>query len=289
MNVKLMPYSCMVVLLMLISSCIREDLSDCPPKQYEVRLSVKDKNYTNIDNFPQIARMEESAPFSSFEGTIYYILRDSITGRVVKESSVETLSEGGQTYSLLLDNMADGVYTLTAWGNMTTDYPAGVLHQDGKEHTDIYMATRVLHLGHTYQTAELPLERMKGALLLICSNFPSVVTSIEQNVTHVYPQVDAARNYIGDAQIQKRTPFKPFTTLLLAPTSQPGANLKLRFYADKLDAETPFLELPEMDLAVRRNEISALSVDYKVTDGVWEIQAFIQGQWVTLHRLDIDN
>lgn len=288
MNVRLIHNFCMVVLLVLISSCIREDLSDCPPSQYAVQVSVKDKNYTNVDNFSQLVRMSESSPFSSFEGTIYYILTDPSTGKIVKGSSITPISGGGQTYSIMFDDVPNGEYTLTVWGNVTSDYPIGVLHQDGKEYVDVYVGTATLKFGPNYQPVEVPLERAKGMLLVVCSNFPSVVTSIEQNVNHVYPTVDANLNYMGDTNVLKRVPFRTFITTVLSPTSSGTSKVKLRFFADNLDAVNPFFELPEMDLGVRRNEVSAISVDYKATDGVWEVQVFIQGEWVTLHRLTIE-
>lgn len=288
MNVRLIHNFCMVVLLVIISSCIREDLSGCPPSAYAVRVSVKDKNYSNVDNFSQLVRMPESSPFSSFEGTIYYILTDPSTGKTIRESSITPLSGGEQTYSITFGDVPDGEYRLTVWGNVTSDYPIGVLHRDSKEYVDVYVGSATLKFGPNYQPVEIPLERTKGLLLLVCYNFPSAVTSIEQSVNHIYPSVDANLNYMGDTNVLKRVPFQTFITTALSPTSSGTSKVKLRFFADNLDAANPFFELPEMDLAVRRNEVSAISVDYKAADGVWEVQAFIQGEWVTLNRLTIE-
>lgn len=288
MNVRLIHHFCMLVLLFLVSSCIREDLSDCPPSHYEVRVSVKDKNYTNVDHFPQLVRMAEDAPFSSFEGSISYTLHDAATGILVKESSVSAVSGGDQMYSITFNDVPDGEYTLTVWGNVTTEFPAGVLHRDGKEHTDIYMATRVLRFDGAYQTAEVPLERMKGKLLLICTNFPSAVNRVEQRVSNVYQSVDAGLNYAGSAPVSKSVAFQPFWGTVLAPTSEEGVSkLKLSFYSDATRAAGPILELPEMDVVIKRNEVSAISIDFKVTDGGYEVWAFVNGQWVVLHLLGI--
>ena len=288
MNVRLVHNFCMVVLLILISSCIREDLSDCPPSQYEIKVSVKDKNYTNISSFPQLTPMDENAPFSSFEGTVYYILSDAVTGSRVKESSLSAVGGADQTFTISFNDVPDGEYTLTVWGNMTAEYPAGVLHQDGKEHTDIYMATRTFKLDRNYKTDEVPLERMKGKFLLLCTNFPSAVNRVEQTVSQVYQSVDANRNYSGSTQVTKSMAFQPVLQTLLAPTSQEGVSkLKLSFYADATRASDAFLELPEMDLNMKRNEISAISVDFKAPDGVFEIWSFVDGEWTMLHRLGI--
>ena len=88
----------MAALLGFTNSCISDDLSDCPSPQYIVQVSVKDKNYKNIGDFPQLASKEENAPFQRFEGTIYYTLSESATRARVKESSVMSVYGEDQTY-----------------------------------------------------------------------------------------------------------------------------------------------------------------------------------------------
>lgn len=278
---------CMVVLLGGVSSCIHKDFSDCPADKYMVKVSVKDKNYANINSFPQLAAMAEDSPFRVFAVTIYYTLSDAATGNLVKESAVESVSGNDTAYFITFEDIPEGEYTLTVWSNVTTDYPAGILHQEGKEHTDIYMATRMLKFDYSYQTAEVALERTKGELLLLCKNFPPVVTGIGQSITNVYQKVDANFNYSGSTRVDKKGEFQPALTTLLAPSAEGRSKLKLSFYTD--DAQKSlFLELPEMDLTVKRNEISAIAVDFKEPDGIYEVWTFINGQWTMTHRLDIE-
>ena len=52
-------------------------------------------------------------------------------------------------------------------------------------------------------------------------------------------------------------------------------------------SETPYLKLPVMEMDMRRNEITAVSIDYNTSEGIWEIKMFIRGEWITIHRLDI--
>lgn len=53
MNRRVIQIFCMVVGMVLASSCGDE----CPVEQpYSVRVSVKDKNYLNISQFPQLVR-----------------------------------------------------------------------------------------------------------------------------------------------------------------------------------------------------------------------------------------
>lgn len=159
----------------------------------------------------------------------------------------------------------------------------------GKEHTDIYVTSGDLHFSPDYQTEELTLERTKGKLLLLCSNFPSEITRIEQNVSHVYQSTDAGLNYSGSTQVDKNVPFTSVLETLLAPTSAEGhSKLTLTFYTGGTRAsETPYLKLPVMEMDMRRNEITAVSIDYNTSEGIWEIKMFIRGEWITIHRLDI--
>lgn len=287
MNVRFIHSLYMAALLGFTSSCISDDLSDCPIPQYIVQISVKDKNYKNIGDFPQLKSKEENAPFHHFEETIYYTLSESTTRTCVRKSSVMTVYGEDQTYPIIFNDIPEGGYILTVWGNMMPEYPAGILHQDTKEQTDIYMATCTLRFDRSYRTTELSLERTKGMFLLLCSNFPATVTSVSQSINHLYQSVDANFNYTGDTNVEKRVPLESTISTWLAPTSEGPSKLKLIFYTDDAGTTAPFPELPEMDITMKRNEISAVAVDYKKTDGVCEVWMFIQEQWIMIHRLDI--
>ena len=55
MNGRVIQIFCMVVGMVLASSCGDE----CPVEQpYSVRVSVKDKNYLNISQFPQFSPLD---------------------------------------------------------------------------------------------------------------------------------------------------------------------------------------------------------------------------------------
>lgn len=41
-------------MLFLISSCIKEDMEECPV--YTVKVYVKDKNYSNIEEIPRLVK-----------------------------------------------------------------------------------------------------------------------------------------------------------------------------------------------------------------------------------------
>ena len=63
MNRRVIQIFCMVVGMVLASSCGDE----CPVEQpYSVRVSVKDKNYLNISQFPQLSPVDENLPFRTY-------------------------------------------------------------------------------------------------------------------------------------------------------------------------------------------------------------------------------
>lgn len=282
---KMVCSFCIVVLLLTLNSCIREDLSGCPTN-YLVKVTVKDKNYSNIGSFSQLSRVNENLPFSNYSGTIYYIVKNAVTGAVVQESSVISPVGTNTDYSIELKNLPYGDYHIEAWGNLTSDVPVGTLHKDGTEYTDLYTATGAFSFQPGTEAATLELHRAKGDVVVFCTNFPSNVTRIEMNVSPVYQWVDANLNFSGSTQVSKTVAVTPINTLFAAPTI-PGvpAKLKVKFYTD--NSSTPILIVPDTDIEIQPNKISGMLVDYNVAAGAWEIWVSIQGEWTLIHHLDI--
>jgi len=78
----------MVVLLVFIaSSCIKDTLPECPP-QLVVKLVIKDTNYFNIAQFSELSPEDSAQPFTHFSGTICYILTNTTTGQIVRQSDI---------------------------------------------------------------------------------------------------------------------------------------------------------------------------------------------------------
>lgn len=247
---------------------------------------MKDINYDNISNFPHVEVKDRNMPFRSFVGTVYYVLSD-VSGKHVKESSVLPVGGDGRTYTIPFGDITEGEYVLTVWGNLTGEFSAGALHPDGQEYTDVYAGSCTVCLDDAHRTAELGLERTKGLLLLSCSGFPDDVSWIKMSVSGVCRSVDADFNYAGSVNVEKVMPFQPFTTTLLSPSVSGPTVLRLSFHTDNPAASDPFLILPDIDLSVCRNEISSVAIDYHDEAGMYEVRMFINGHWVTIHRLYI--
>lgn len=272
----------MAFVLIFASSCTKDD-SFCL-SQYSVEVSVKDVNYSNIANFPQLTPVSEGLPLRSYIGTIYYTLRNISTGAVVDEAPVKEVTGDNTSYTLKFNKMPKGKYELTVWGNLTPDVPAGTLHPNGNEHTDIFMATDTLDFGSSQRKSAIGLERTKGKLLIISANFPSEAGRIDEALSSVSQFVDPYFAYTGNGEVAKSQPFQNIAGTFLAPSvGNEKSKLKLSYYSK--DA-TPLLllTLPEIELAVRKNEISVVAVDYQKA----EIWLFINGDWSSIIHPDID-
>lgn len=279
-------YIYLVVLSILTSSCIFDDDSDCPGPEYEVEVSVKDINYDNIHKFPHVEVKNRDMPFQVYAKTIYYVLSD-MSGRHVRESAIQSASGDSRTYHISLGDIAEGEYVLTVWGNLTEEYPAGILHPDRQEYTDVYTGSRTVRFDSTHRTTELALERTKGLLLLLCSGFPDDVSWIKMSVSGTYRSVNADLSYAGSVNVEKTMPFQPFTNTLLSPSAKEPSILRLGFYTDNPATSEPFLKLPDINLMVNRNEISSVAIDYYNEAGLYEIRMFINDHWEMIHRLYI--
>lgn len=283
---KVLPITCLAVLTMLNTACIHDDEADCR-FGCTVEILVQDKNYENIGQFPQLAREDENQPFSHFSGTVYYLLTNGKTGQTIRESEVIPTAASGQAYPLVFENLPTGEYNLSVWGNLTSDTPAGILHPNGKEHTDVYTASAKFSITNKDAATQLKLKRAKGRLLIICSNFPDNIVRMHQSLTNIYGQTDAALNYSLPTTVEKDSAPLEASSLLVAPTpSGQTSQLSLSFYTENSDA--PILTVPDVTLNIARNELSAVTVDYDSVSNLWNIWVYADGEWMLLHHLTIE-
>lgn len=276
-----------ISMLFLFSSCIKEDMDDCVIT-HTVKVYVKDKNYSNIESVFQLVKKDENLPYRAFIGSVYYQLRDIKTGQIVEEKSDNALSGNDQFYTIQFNNLPQGNYNLTVWGNIQSEAATGILHNNGNELTDIYVTSKNISFTSEPFSDLLMLERAKGDLLLICSDFPPEITQMEQKVSSLYDMVDSSFTYTGNTTVVKTAPVKPMIETVLAPSVM-GVNskLNLRFFSNTSD-NSKELVVPAMYLAMNRNQVTAIEVNYKKLTGVWEIWTYIDGEWTMIHQLDID-
>lgn len=286
---KVIRYLGMIFLLTVVGSCIRESESECIVEKYMVRVSVEDKNYSNVDEINPDDKLDENMPFGKFIAVLHYTLYDAETGALVQEQNRVSKADMGSDYEIALENLPYGRYRLTVWGNATDEVPSGELHANNQEGVDIYLSSSIIHVGEEQKQTDLMLKRTKGMLLIQFRHFPPYITGIGSQVTHLFESVGSDFTYAGNTSVLKTTPSQEEVKVLLAPSI--GANtskLQLQLFADATVTKAiPVVTLPDIDLNINRNEIAVISVDYNVAMGTWEIWTYIDGKWTLIHSLDV--
>lgn len=114
------------LLLAFSGGCIRETLPECPPLQ--ITLTVKGRNYFNIDDAVKLGMMERVAddfPFRRYVHSLYYVVYDE-AGRIVAEQRNIRIRNDDATQPIVLPaSLPYGRYTLTVWGNMDDEGSLG--------------------------------------------------------------------------------------------------------------------------------------------------------------------
>ena len=111
-----------MALAMSFTSCVREDLDQCPPLR--INIEVKDKNYFNVDQTVPDEKRDENQSFRSFVPSLSYRLsrlNDDGTQQVIVEEKGFGVEGDGLTYPVSFDpDMPFGKYVFTVWGGMKT-------------------------------------------------------------------------------------------------------------------------------------------------------------------------
>lgn len=77
---------------LMFSSCIRDEIAECPPMR--ITVVVKDKNYFNENSVADKGLIEKKAdnlPFREYVSTLYYIVRDE-AGNTVAEHNLREVT-----------------------------------------------------------------------------------------------------------------------------------------------------------------------------------------------------
>lgn len=281
---KILYIAYFMMLSALPSSCIDDDCS----VSHTVNIGIKDKNYFNVSSFPEVSPVNEQLPFRNFSNNIYYLLRNTDTGEITRKSTLTDVTDDNSSYSLHLTDIPEGNYNLSVWGNIVTGIPPGTLHPNGQEHTDIFMASALLKIGSCPSSHALSMERTKGKLLVLCTNFPEGYTHLQANIKHVSQTSDERLVFEGDTEVNKDQLLKSINEILLAPTPTGGSTLvNISFYASETRSAVLPLIIPETKITISRNELTAVRVDYNNQNNTWDISVYADGRWTLIHHLDI--
>lgn len=300
-----------VAVCLLWSSCIRDSIPPCPPLQ--VTLTVKDKNYFNIDDAVKLGLMErkaENLPFRDYVSTLYYIVHDA-EGKVVAEQKNTLVDNDDQTQLITLpESLPYGKYTLTVWGNMKSDEPLGEdattaeMEAVGAAANDIYLASATFDYRYGNEEHLLAMERTKGDLLIKAEGIPDNIDFSTKDIQDIYNFVDNGFQYSTLTDIHTELDWQEIRceikseTLMCPSPSYEGSTLSVMFI-DKSAAGTqgratyhPTLEPQDVNITMGRNEITILKYVYVDEggsgEGDFEIYLRVNDNWELLHDMELD-
>lgn len=300
-----------VAVCLLWSSCIRDSIPPCPPLQ--VTLTVKDKNYFNIDDAVKLGLMErkaENLPFRDYVSTLYYIVHDA-EGKVVAEQKNTLVDNDDQTQLITLpESLPYGKYTLTVWGNMKSDEPLGEdattaeMEAVGAAANDIYLASATFDYRYGNEKHTLAMERTKGNLLIKAEGIPDNIDFSTKDIQDIYNFVNNGFQYSTLTDIHTELDWQEIRseikseTLMCPSPSYEGSTLSVMFI-DKSAAGTqgratyhPTLEPQDVNITMGRNEITILKYVYVDEggsgEGDFEIYLRVNDNWELLHDMELD-
>lgn len=283
--------------LPFLSSCIRDDLKPCPPLQVE--LSVKDKNYFNIDNVPLEIRKSEFLAFREYVPTLYYTLRNAETGDIIEEQGIFNVTDNAPTHSITFcECLPFGKYVLTTWGGLTDNSQltnqslTGILHANQAEANDIYLAHDTLVYDDQHIFHSLELQRTTGKLLIQITDLPPTVRYENNSIGQIYERVNHTFKYTNPVTIRKQDTWNVASdivlhTILAPSTGEYQSLLHIDLY-DKAERTTPILTPKDVNITLKRNELTTLKYVYDDEKRDFNIFLLVDDAWEVIYSLEID-
>lgn len=293
-----------VVILCVLSGCIRQEVADCPPLR--IRLEVKDKNYFNIDAVESLTgldrRVDENLSFSSYVSSIYYALYPQGEKAPCLVRHLYEPQEEAAIHELLFpQDLPFGNYALVVWGNINTEQ--GIAY-DGKSHTyrlhdehqegyDVYMGCINLTYNESNADHVLRLERVKGKLLIEVEGMSEKVLRSYKEIDHLYEQVDARWQYTGNGQVhtwERWSQPQPhvLTDTYLSPTEEHVESQVLIKWMDDAESQTDIVQPAAVKMRMKRNEITVLRYVYNPEEEGFDIYLMINDGWLLIHDMGIE-
>lgn len=286
-----------LVSVVLLASCIREEIEPCPP--LHVNLVVKDKNYFNVDKVDLEERLSDDLAFREYVPTLYYKLREASTGRVVVEKSLSEVTGNEKDYPVTFDDdLPHGTYILTVWGNLKdytpldTDRAAATLHPENAPGDDLYLTndTLVYDAWNYNYTAEL--ERTKGKLIIQVVDLPRKINYSDKTIESLFQSVGCSFNYTGKTSVHTQADWEAaaeiVTKTVLSPSiKEKGSRLNVNFY-DNSERLVPTLIPDDVYITMRRNELTVLRYVYNDGKGDFNIYILVNDNWEQEHGMVIN-
>ncbi|MCM1220744.1 MAG: hypothetical protein NC548_40265 [Lachnospiraceae bacterium] len=286
----------MLAWLPFVSSCIRDEIPDCPPLR--VNISVKDKNYFNVDKVDSEERRSEDLAFREYVPTLYWILRDAETGEIADKSQFMKLSGEEKTISAnICPDTPHGKYVLTVWGGLENLEPLGEdpttfeFHRDNTERRDVYMTNDTLLYDAWHNDYTVELKRTKGKLIIEKVNLPKEVSRSEKRIEGLSAIVNNEFKYSGETYVSKQTDItasQTVTKTILTPSvKKDGSLLSMKFYNGESYDNLP-LTPDDVKITMNRNELTVLRYVWDNNKQKFNIYILINDSWDLLNSLTIE-
>lgn len=295
---KLSYIMLMLAGLVMTSSCIRDEIPDCPPLR--VKIAVKDKNYFNVDKVELEDRKSEDLPLKEYVPTLYWVLRDAATGEIVDASDLISVADDERTYTAdIRQSLQHGKYVLTVWGGLENPEPLGEdpttldFHPDNSEGGDIYMTNDTLQYDAWHNDYTVELERTKGKLIIEKLDLPAEIKESEKSISGLFAKVDNEFKYTGETSVTSRMKIIPspqiVTKTVLSPSlRENGSVLSLAFFGNNSDEIESALIPKNVNITMRRNELTVLRYVWVPEKMDFDIYMLVNDNWEKILKMEID-
>lgn len=287
---------CILLTVAVLSSCVRDEIAPCPPLQ--VNITVRDKNYFNVDKVELEERLDDNLAFREYIPTLHYMLRDAATGKVVEEQGVFTVEGEGKTFPITFcDCIPHGKYILTVWGGLdgldplAADHTSVAFHPGNREGNDIYLTNDTLVYDAWNYAHTVDMERTKGKLVILATNLPAGISRTDKNIKGLHGKVDCDFKYSDETTVYTETPWNApseiVTKTVLAPSvKKDGSVLDVNFYT-AAGNDTPVFMPKNVNITMKRNELTVLRYVYDEGKGDFTIYILVNAAWQQVVDLDI--
>lgn len=268
----------------------------------QVDLSVKDKNYFNVDKVELEARMPEDLPFRRYVPTLYYRLKRLLpdgSSEFVEENGVFQVEGDDETYPLIFDeSLPHGTYVLTVWGGindlspLSEDCGAISFHPQGEEGYDVYMTNDTLVYDPVNNKYTVELERTKGKLIVQTDGLPEEVGCSEKRIDGLFGTLHGHEfRYSDETDVRVRHLCLPgmetVSKTVLSPSARKeGSLFDLRFYESE-SMDKPLFIPDAVAITVNRNSLTVLRYVYEGR-GEFSIYILVNDNWERVHGMEID-
>lgn len=298
MKISLKSILLILLLVPALTSCIRDEIEDCPPLQ--VNIAVKDKNYFNVDKVDMEERRSDDLAFREYVPTLFYMLRDAKTGEVMEEQGVFSVEGEGKTVPVeFCPCLPHGTYVLTVWGGMkdmtslSEDRTTLALHPEHAEGDDIYLVNDTLVYDAYHYDYTVEMERTKGKLIVEAEGLPQGIGRMTTDVDRLFGKVNSDFVYSGETHVSNTSAVtadqKVRMSSIMAPSVGSSASLVNVSFTKKDGASDMLLPKPaDVKINMERNRITMLKYVFNPDADKFTIYIKVNDNWEEIHGMILD-